>query len=179
MQKWKLVRFSTFFVRFGSNSHSTKSLTLLTGMYELLPTVRTSIVQFGWIWHTTSACLCVAGLWVSYTLAQGRALLVLHAIAFPLAPWQWMVIWYSLCSALWARHAVCGALSLILYVNINWTRSEVRMAFVMILFFRDVTLFAVVTRSQGAFIFTSYGILLNPLYSDRSRRARHRRSVSG
>ena len=43
----KTVSFSTFFIRLGSNFLSSKSLTLFRGVYELLPAVRTSIVQFG------------------------------------------------------------------------------------------------------------------------------------
>jgi hypothetical protein len=165
--KIKIVSFFYIFIRFWSNSRSSKILTLVTGMYELLPAVRTSIVQFGWSSaQQVGMSLCCDFVSFLY-IGAGKALPVLHEISFPPVPWHWMIIWYSLCSALWAHHAVCGALSLILYINISWTRSEVRRAFVMILFFRDVTLCALVTRSQGVFIFTSYGILLNPLHSDR------------
>jgi hypothetical protein len=133
--------------------------------------------NLGEVRQTRLACLCVAVLWVSYTLAQGRPYFCYWLTWNCTVAVNDNLVRSVFC--LMAHHTVCGALSLILYININWTRSEVRIAFVMILFFRDVTPCTVVTTSRGAFIFTSYRVLLNPLHNDRSRRARHRRKVSG
>lgn len=112
--KTKIGSFYTFFIQLGSSSRSSKILTLLRGVYELLSAVLTSIIQFGWISAHQVGMSCVAFSWVSYTLAQGRPYLCygLYEITLRLASWHWMIIWYSLCSALWAHRAVCGALSL-------------------------------------------------------------------
>jgi hypothetical protein len=187
-KKWKLVRFIHFSFDWEAIPVPVKFLPYVVACMNCYPQFVRPLSNMGEVRLTRSACLCVAVLWVTYKLAQGRPYLcywltwnyissctvtlndnlvqsVFCLMGTPCSVWHTMQ--YV------AHHAVCGALSLILYININWTRSEVRIAFVLILFFRDVTLCAVVTRSRGAFIFTSYGALLNPLHSDRSRRARH------
>lgn len=173
----KIGSFSTFFIRLGSNSLSSKILTLFRASMNCYPQFVRPLSILGEVRHTRSACLCVAVLWVSYTLEQRRPYLCCWITSNCTVTVNDNLVQSVFC--LMAHHTMRGALSLILYINKNRTRSEVRIAFVMILFFRDVTPCTVITRSRGGFIFTSYTVLLNPLHNDRPRRARHRPRVLG